>query len=228
MNIKKVLVIAAHPDDELLGCGGTIVKYLNLGISVKILFLGEGSTCRYDDPTCKEGIAAIKIRNSCAIEALETIGVDNLEFFNLPCGRFDQIPIININKIIEGVISEFQPDTIFTHSEVDSNNDHRITHRSSIMATRPCGHNVVKRVFAYEVPSSSEWSFTQAFIPNYFVSLTESQLMNKWDALECYGGEMREYPFPRSWLGIKAQAMNRGVQSGFQFAEAFHLIRGFD
>ena len=228
MNIEKVLVIAAHPDDELLGCGGTIAKYVALGIAIKILFLGEGSTCRYDDPTCKAGQAAIALRNSCAVEALREVGVCDLEFFNLPCGRFDQTPIISINKIIERVINEFKPDTVFTHSEVDSNNDHRITHRSTIMATRPCGSHIVKRLFAYEVPSSSEWSFMQSFVPNYFVSLTDSELCIKWSALERYEGEMREYPFPRSWLGIKAQAMSRGSQSGVEYAEAFYLIRGFD
>ena len=227
-NVKKLLVIAAHPDDELLGCGGTITKCISNGVLVKVLFLGEGSTCRYEYPSCKEALAAIKQRNLWAVEALEVIGVNDFEFFNLPCGRFDQTPIIEINKIIESVISNFRPDTIFTHSEGDSNNDHRIAYRATIMATRPCGEHVVNRLFCYEVLSSSEWSYTSTFVPNYFVSLTEKQLLSKWSGLECYGTEMRGYPFPRSWLGVKVLAMERGMQAGVEFSEAFQLVREFD
>ena len=227
MKIKKLLVIAAHPDDELLGCGGTIAKFISGGVQIKILFLGEGSTCRFDNASSGEALSAINVRNLCAEKALQKLEVSDFEFSNLPCGRFDQIPIIEINKIIERAIKTFKPDTIFTHSEVDSNNDHKITHRSTIMATRPCGDHIVTNVFVYEVPSSSEWSFSQSFVPNYFVSLTDAQLALKWNALECYKGEMRDYPFPRSWLSIEALARFRGVQSGNDFAEAFQLIRGF-
>ena len=228
MNIDKLLIIAAHPDDELLGCGGSIFKHLNNGASVKVLFLGEGSTCRYEDPTSKDALDAIRLRNLWAIEALKVIGVSDYEFFNLPCGRFDQVPIIKINKIIENVLKVFKPDTVLTHSDIDSNNDHRITHRSTLMATRPCNDWIVKRLLCYEVLSSSEWSYTSAFIPNYFVSLSEKQLLAKWRALECYKTEMRDYPFPRSWEGVKNLAIMRGMQSGFEFAEAFQLVREFD
>lgn len=227
-NIKKLLVIAAHPDDELLGCGGSIAKYLDDGVLVKVLFLGEGSTCRYDDPSSTAAVAAIRTRNLWAAEALRVIGVNDFELNDLPCGRFDQIPMIVINKIIENEIKNFRPDTVLTHAESDSNNDHRITHRATIMATRPCGEHVVNRLFCYEVLSSSEWSYTSAFTPNYFVPLTEKQLLAKWSALECYETEMRNYPFPRSWLGVKNLAMKRGMQAGVEFAEAFQLIREFE
>ena len=227
-DVNKLLVIAAHPDDELLGCGGSISKYLNNGALVKVLFLGEGSTCRYDDPSCQEALAAIAQRSLWAVEALRVIGVTDFEFCDLPCGRFDQTPIIVINKIIERVIKEFNPDTIFTHSEGDSNNDHRIAHRATIMATRPCGEYVVRRLFCYEVLSSSEWSYTSSFLPNYFVSSTESQVLAKWKALECYATEMREHPFPRSWEGVKNLAEKRGMQAGIKFAEAFQLVREFE
>jgi len=227
-NISKLLVIAAHPDDELLGCGGSIAKYLDDGVLVKVLILGEGSTCRYDDPSSKEAVLAIKRRNLWATEALQVIGVNDFEFYDLPCGRFDQTPIIVINKIIESVIKKFRPDTVLTHSEGDANNDHRITHRATIMATRPCGEHVVSRLFCYEVLSSSEWSYTISFTPNYFVRLTEKQLLAKWSALECYKTEMRNDPFPRSWLGVRNLAMKRGMQAGVEFAEAFQLIREFE
>lgn len=226
--MKKILVLASHPDDELLGCGGTLARYGQTGAQVKILFIGEGSTCRYDDPAEPNALRDREVRNSCAIEALKVVGVTDYVFVDFPCGRFDQIPIIEINKVIEKQIKEFKPDTVFTHSDIDSNNDHRIVHRSSIMATRPCGPHVVKRLYSYEVLSSSEWSYSKSFSPNYFVKLSKEQLLLKWEALECYKSEVREYPFPRSWLGVENLAMQRGMQAGAEFAEGFQLIRGFD
>lgn len=223
--MKKILIIAAHPDDELLGCGGAMIKYKELGASFKVLFLGEGSTCRFEDINSKEAVNAIAERNSWAKEALSFVGIENYEFHNLPCGRFDQVAIIDINKIIENAINHFKPDTLLTHSDVDANNDHRITHRSTIMASRPYGASSVKRVMCYEVLSSSEWGFKEAFQPNYFIEISEEELKMKWQALECYKTEMRPYPYPRSWEAVKMQAMRRGTQAGVEFAEAFQLIR---
>lgn len=227
MIMERILIIAAHPDDEILGCGGVISKYISEGSAVKILFLGEGATCRYEDINSKQAKLAVEERNSNAVLALQELEIDDFEFVNLPCGRFDQLPILIINKTLERVINDFRPDTVFTHSEHDSNNDHRIVFRSTIMATRPCGEHIVKKLLSYEVPSSSEWCYTEAFRPNYFVSLTENDLEKKWSALEYYKDEMREYPFPRSRIGIKNLARQRGMQSGVAYAEAFLLIREF-
>lgn len=223
--MQNILVIAAHPDDELLGCGGTIAKLLSEGCSIKVIFIGEGSSCRFDDPDCYQAKAAIVRRNQCAVAALNSLGVFDYEFNDLPCGRLDQTPIIEINKIIERAIRSFTPDTVFTHYHGDSNNDHKIIYRSTIMACRPCGDHVVKRVMCYEVLSSSEWSFTDPFPPNYFISLEQHELQAKWRALSLYEEEMRDYPFPRSWEGVKALAVNRGTQCGKFYAEAFYLVR---
>ena len=223
--MKRILVIAAHPDDELLGCGGTIAKLLSKGCAFKIIFIGEGSSCRFHDPSCEGAQAAIAKRNKCAKDALNSLGVSDYEFNDLLCGRLDQTPIIEINKIIERAIRSFAPDTVFTHYHGDSNNDHKIVYKSTIMATRPCGEHIIKRVMCYEVLSSSEWSFSEPFIANYFISLDEHEIEAKWRALSLYEGEMRDYPFPRSWEGVKALAVNRGTQSGNIYAEAFHLVR---
>lgn len=225
--MKKVLIIAAHPDDEVLGCGGFISKYRSKGVQIKIVFIAEGTSCRFQNPQSSGVQSAIKVRNSCAINALRYLKVDDLEFYDLPCGRLDQVPLIEINKILEKVIGEYKPDTVLTHSEHDVNNDHRIVFRSTIIATRPTGAHIVDRVLSYEVPSSSEWTFTKSFNPNVFEELTENQLIEKCDSLSIYESEIKSYPFPRSYEGIKALAMVRGMQSGLCMAEAFYLVRQF-
>lgn len=225
--MKRVLIIAAHPDDETLGCGGLISKYQLQGVSFKIVFIGEGSTCRFQDTSCEAGIAAIGQRNGSAVKALNLLKIDDVEFHNLPCGRLDQVPIISINKIIEEAIKGFAPDTVFTHSPNDANSDHKIVFNSTIMATRPGAKNHVSRLLAYEVLSTSEWAFINSFMPNYFEELSEDELSLKWQALALYESEVKSYPFPRSSEGVRALAMTRGMQAGFKYAEAFHLIREF-
>lgn len=225
--MKRVLVIAAHPDDELLGCGATIAKYLRRGAEFMVLFIAEGSSCRYESPECVDSINEIAGRTHQAINALELLGVKNYIFNDLPCGRLDQVPIIEINKIIERVVSKFNPDTILTHSDLDANNDHRVVHRATIMATRPSIENPVPRLLSYEVLSSSEWAYGEAFAPTSFEQIEEKDLELKCRAMAEYETEMKDYPFPRSELGIRAQAMSRGMQAGVPLAEAFHLIREF-
>lgn len=225
--MNKVLIICAHPDDEVLGCGGFISKYRELGVEFKVIFIGEGSTCRFDDLKSSEVVNSIKNRNDSAINALRFLNVHNLEFHNLPCGRFDQIPIISINKIIERAISSFKPDTVLTHSSSDVNNDHRIVFNSTLMSTRPSLGWRVNRLLSYEVLSSTEWSYVRNFMPNYFEEISEKNVDDKWRAMSHYESEIREYPFPRSLEGIRALSMMRGVQAGFQYAEAFKIIRIF-
>ena len=169
----------------------------------------------------------IEQRNSSAIRALKSLGIIDVEFNNLPCGRLDQVPIISINKIIENAINTFLPDTVITHSPYDANNDHKIVFNATIMATRPAAQNIVNKVMSYEVLSSSEWAYVQSFTPNYFEELTEKNVESKWQALSHYETEIKNYPFPRSRDGVRALAMIRGMQSGVKFAEAFHLIRKF-
>jgi len=225
--MKKILIIAAHPDDDILGCGGLISKYQSKGVIFKILFIGEGSTCRFEDPGCKEAKSEIEHRNLSALKALKSLKVKDIEFNNLACGRFDQIPIIEINKIIEENIKDFVPDTVLTHSPYDVNNDHKIVFNATLMSTRPGANNHVKKLMSFEILSSSEWAFINTFKPNYFEELDECHIESKCHALSIYESEVKDYPFPRSNEGIRALAMMRGMQSGFKYAEAFNLIRMF-
>ena len=223
--MERALIIAAHPDDEVLGCGGLISKYRRLGISFKVVFVGEGSSCRFDDPNSEESLAAVKQRTESAKKALSFLGVREFEFHDFPCGRLDQVPIISINKIIESSIKQFNPDTVFTHSPNDANNDHKIIFDATIMSTRPGAQNHVFRLMSFEILTSSEWRFTNTFLPNYFEEISERDLDVKWKALALYESEIKSYPFPRSKEGLWALAMTRGMQAGFAYAEAFNLVR---
>lgn len=227
MNINNILIIAAHPDDEILGCGGFIAKHKILGCNFKILFIGEGSTCRYDDYLAAEASSAVEIRNSHALRALNTLGVSDVVFKNLRCGALDQYPIIEINKIIEAEIADFNPDLVLTHSDVDINNDHRIVNRATLMATRPGAKNHIKRLMAYEVLSSTEWGFSNVFRPNYFENLEGEHLASKIKALNEYQTEVKDFPFPRSDEGVMTLAKIRGMQMGVRYSEAFSLIWEF-
>ncbi|WP_320667190.1 PIG-L family deacetylase [Prochlorococcus sp. MIT 1307] len=223
--MKRILIIAAHPDDEVLGCGGLISKLKNSDCEFMVIFMAEGSSCRYENYQSKDANEAIIKRNNAAKSAMKYMGIMKYEFINFPCGRLDTVPIIEINKRIEHWIKIFQPDTIFTHSSTDSNNDHKIIYSSVIMATRPTPSCKVLRLYTFEVLSSSEWGFEKCFKPNYFIQLNETDVENKFNSLNIYNTEVKDYPFPRSREGIKANAMIRGMQVGVEYAEAFRLIR---
>ena len=224
--MNKVLIIAAHPDDDILGCAGLMSKYRGQ-VEFKVVFIAEGSSCRFNKEQIHEEdvLNVIKERNSFGVKALKLLGVENYNFHDLPCGRLDQVAIIDINKIIEKEIQNFQPDTVFTHSLEDTNNDHMIVHRATQMATRPVSGTFVEKVYTYEVLSSSEWRFTHTFSPNYFESLSKEDVRNKWLALAEYESEIKEFPYPRSEEGIISLAKYRGMQSANTYAEAFKLIR---
>ena len=224
--MNKVLIIAAHPDDDILGCAGLMSKYRG-EVEFRVVFIAEGSSCRFNKEQILEEdvIKIINERNSFGVKALKILGVENYHFHDLPCGRLDQVSIIDINKIIEKEIQNFKPDTIFTHSFEDTNNDHIIIHRATQMATRPGSKTFVEKVYTYEVLSSSEWRFTHTFSPNYFESLSEQDVLNKCAALAEYESEIKEFPYPRSEEGIISLAKYRGMQSSNTYAEAFKLIR---
>ncbi|MDA7541814.1 PIG-L family deacetylase [Gammaproteobacteria bacterium] len=225
---KNILIIAAHPDDDILGCGGFMAKY-NTKTNIRVIFIAEGSSCRYQDININVNKIqkTIETRNNYAKDALKVLGVKQVSFYNLPCGRLDSTPIIEINKIIENELNYFKPDMVVTHAEDDTNNDHRIVYRSTLMATRPGSFKNLKTLLSFEILSSSEWNFSKSFLPNHFESMSLKHLNLKWKALECFKSEIKKYPHPRSENGLKTLAQYRGMQSGFHYAEAFKIIRNF-
>ena len=226
LNKEKVLIIVAHPDDEVLGCGGYLSKYKNKK-EFKVIFLGEGTSCRYSKNELKDGIKIeILKRQKQSISCLKFLGINQYKYYNLPCGRFDSIDILEINKIIEKEIKVFKPNKILTHTTSDCNNDHRIVNRSVIMATRPMLLNRhLKTIVSFEVISSTEWNFENQFSPNYFEILTEKNINNKIKAFYFYKSEIQKKQLPRTGDGIKTLAKYRGKIVSSKFAEAFKIIR---
>ena len=226
---KKILIIACHPDDETLGCGGYLDKYKNK-YKFKVIFLAEGSSCRYKDKI-KNKIKIdrdIVIRRKRALNALKLFSINDISFYNHTCGQLNKVPQTKINKIIEDEIKNFKPDIIFTHSNKDLNLDHQTILKSVLVATRPTIiKNIVNEVYSFEILSSTEWNYSNKFQPNYFVEISKKNLMKKWKALKCYKTEVQKKPYPRSLFGIESLAKYRGLQSGSIYAEGYELIRRF-
>src|SRR5210317_770395 len=226
---SRIMFIGAHPDDVELGCGGTIYKYHQMGLNIHVVIIAEGSSSRYINLEKNKHLVEQDIvsrENNCKL-SLQNLGVNSFKFYNLPCSKLDTIPLLDINKIIENEIKHFGPDTIFTHSNVDTNRDHTIIFESTKIATRPSASPGIKKVYCYEVLSSTECSFENAFRPNHFESLTEEHVENKIKSLRFYESEMREFPKSRSFEGIRVNAKFRGMQISKKYAEAFELLRSF-
>ena len=222
----NILVVAAHPDDEVLGCGGTIAKLASEGHAVSILILGEGVTSRFSDP---------KDANPKELEKLHTqaksigafLGAKEVTLAKLPDNRFDSIDLLDVIKVIEDEVNRFKPEIVYTQHGGDLNVDHAITFRAVLTATRPLKGCSVKKVYGYEVHSSSEWAFQQfapVFYPNTFVDIGAT-LEKKIQAMAMYEGEARPFPHPRSPEALRAGALKWGSVAGVPAAEAFQLIR---
>jgi len=221
----KILVIAAHPDDEILGCGGTCVQLANSGKEVQFVILGEGVTSRYNQREQTETGELSKLALDCQ-EASRIIGAKEPILHNLPDNRFDIVPFLDVVKIVETEIVTFRPEIIFTHDGGDLNVDHRITFRAVLTAARPMASSTVKELYTFEIPSSTEWAFQTVnggFNPNTFFDITAG-LEKKLQALSAYASEMRDFPHPRSRENIRAKAAVWGSVIGCQSAEAFKLI----
>lgn len=224
---QRVLIVAAHPDDEILGAGGLLsVLSSNQHLSVRILFICEGSSCRFTSPDDPESIQAQKYRQDCSLNALQIFSVHDVYFINHPCGNLNLIPILSLNKTIEKHLLEFQPTAVLTHHSSDCNNDHRIVSRAVDMALRPVPHLSSISLLHFEVQSSTDWNFSShPFQPNFFLPLSELNLLQKTEAMSCYHGEFSTEIASRGSLALKSLAHLRGLQAGSHYAEAYQLVR---
>jgi len=221
-----VLVVAAHPDDEVLGCGGTIARLAQEGCDVYIAILGEGVTSRYQRRE-EADLSLVKALHSRAQKVAELLGAEDLFMYNLPDNRFDTVPLLDVVKIIEELVERIRPQVIYTHHTGDLNIDHVVVHRAVLTATRPTVGQLVREVYAFEVASSTEWAFQQfqpVFRPNVFVDISAT-LETKVEAMRLYESEIRPFPHPRSSEALRVTAKRWGTFVGFGAAEAFELIR---
>lgn len=223
---SKLLVVAAHPDDEVLGCGGTIAKAVDAGAKVKVMFCGEGIAARFpiDQYDSEQFRKETDIRMQGAKKSLATLGVHEVQYSERYCGLFDREPLLKITKEICQVLAAFQPTVLFTHDNAEVNTDHRIVYRAVEAACRPTGIPYLKEIYTFEVACSGRWVFDQSFHPNVFVDVKE-QWLKKMAAWHCYAGEDRPFPFPRSDQGLETLARYRGMMCGREMAEAFRLMR---
>lgn len=224
---KTILIVAAHPDDEVIGCGGTIARHVDEADDVHILIAAEGATSRLHNRDCdylSKDLAnlACAANNSCSI-----LGAASVELLNMPDNRLDSMDRLDLIKIVEERINYYNPHTVYVHHSGDVNVDHRRLHEAVVTACRPTPDHSVKRLLSYEVASSTEWQppgSAPAFQPNWFVDVS-AQLSRKKKALIAYSSEMRSWPHARSIAALEHLARWRGAQVGVDAAEAFCLLR---
>lgn len=218
---KTVLVVAAHPDDEVLGCGGTIARHVSDGDEVHVIFMADGVTSRNASNQDE-----IEVRNVAAEKAGHILGVSSISSLNLPDNKMDGLPLLDIVQKLEVLINKIKPEIVYTHHAGDLNVDHRVTHQATLTACRPQPGFHVKKISSYEVLSSTEWqtSASLPFLPNSFINITD-YLDKKMLAISAYHEEMKKSPHSRSVENVKNLAYYRGNSVGVSAAEAFVVIR---
>jgi len=226
---KRILVIVAHPDDELLGQGATINKLsCEYGCACKAVILGEGITSRSDIRDVEKWKKELAVHRSNINNATKIVGYEDVSTYDFPDNRFDTVSLLDIVKVIEKEKLNFKPDVIFTHHGGDTNIDHRITFDAVMPAVRPMKGEIVKTILTFETPSSTEWqapNYPNFFHPNVFIELSKKNIDAKTKGMELYEFESREFPHPRSPEALRTIAKRWGVNVGYEYAEAFMLIR---
>jgi LmbE family N-acetylglucosaminyl deacetylase len=218
----RILVVAAHPDDETLGAGGTVARYVQEGTEVWVCLLCDGVTARHSET---------ELQRDCAQQACDVLGVSNVVFCDLPDQGLDALPLIEVIRPIERCVREFGPEVVLTHFKEDVNQDHRIAFAATMVATRPSSTTPVRKVMCYETASSTEWAAPfpgGVFAPNVFIDITAT-LDKKIEAMSVYANthisEVKPYPHPRSYEAIEIYAKRQGVVVGAGAAETFMLVR---
>ena len=226
-NNNCVLVIAAHPDDEVLGCGGSIAKWSKDGHEVHLLIMAEGVTSRDKHRNRESKKQELSNLAQSVKRAADILGVKSVELLDYPDNRMDSVDLLDVVKTIEDYIEKLKPDVVVTHHAGDINIDHQIIHQAVITACRPQPEHRVKRILSFEVQSSTEWQSPTVgsfFAPNWFENISGT-LELKIKALEAYKSEMHEWPHARSIKAVEHLANWRGSTIGCEAAEAFMLIR---
>ena len=221
------LVVAAHPDDEVLGCGASIYKWATAGDDVHVLILAEGITSRDISLESNTSSAALDELAEAARAASRILTVSSLSLHDFPDNCMDTVRFLDIVKIVETFVSKLTPNVVVTHHAGDLNIDHRITHNAVLTACRPLPDCCVKLILCFETPSATEWqspAFNQPFTPNWFEDVSQTFDV-KLKALEAYESEMRNWPHSRSIESVQNLARWRGTSVGVEAAEAFMLIR---
>jgi LmbE family N-acetylglucosaminyl deacetylase len=221
---NKLLIVAAHPDDEILGCGGTTARLIREGFEAYTLILGEGITSRDEKRQKTKRRRELDSLKTQIYAANKALGVRDVFIYDFPDNRFDSVPLLDIIKVIEKIKSKVKPDIIFTHYENDLNIDHQITYRALLTAARPLPGETVKEIYSFEVLSSTEWNFPQRFSPDVFFDISQD-MDRKIQAINKYSSELKCFPHPRSIEGIKINANYWGTRVGMKYAEAFKLVR---
>jgi LmbE family N-acetylglucosaminyl deacetylase len=222
----RVLVVAAHPDDEVLGAGGVMAMHAAKGDYVSVLFLGTGITSRHESQNTVGERQLARLRRE-AQKSHRVLGVRETFFRSFADNRFDSVNLLDLVKAVEEVKAEVRPSLIYTNHPGDLNVDHRQTAAAVLTATRPVPTETVRKILAFEVLSSTEWNFGRrgnVFCPSVYADISR-YLLTKKKAMQAYASEVRPFPHPRSIEGLEILAKFRGMQVGKHAAEAFELIR---
>lgn len=223
------MVVAAHPDDELLGLGATMHKLIKeQGVKVHVVILGEGITSRSDTRDIEKWKDVLTEHRRNINAAGGHVGYDSINTYDFSDNRFDSHALLDIIKVVEKEKEEFKPDIIFTHNAGDLNIDHQRTFQAVMTATRPMEDENVTTVICFETPSATEWQYSnhpEQFKPNLYIGVNSEDVQAKCDAMSEYKFETREYPHPRSFNALKVLAQYRGYTSGNVMAEAFEIVR---
>ncbi len=218
---KTVLVVAAHPDDEVIGMGGTIARHAENHDKIHVLYLSDGVGARGGGNDVQ-----VQKRRSCALGALAVLGANSAGFKDFPDNEFDSVPLLRIVQAIETVKASFVPDIVYTHHGGDLNIDHQVTCQAVLTAFRPQPMEACREIMSFEVCSSTEWAYsrTDPFLPDTFVDISD-YLTRLEEACRCYGAEFRDDPHARSVEAILTNVQNRGRSVGVNAAEAFVTLR---
>ena len=223
---ERIAVIAAHPDDDVLGCGGTISKYAKSGHEIKTLFFTNGVGSRFKNSNKKE-IEFSDIRMKDMFRSHSVMGIANYKSLTLPDNQLDTIPLLNLVREVEEFLIEFSLTIVLTHTIKDLNIDHQRISAAVITACRPITARTTHTILFFEVPSSTNWqldSAQPAFDPRFYVDISET-INTKISAMESYANEIQEFPHPRSEVYLRALAQVRGAACGMEYAEGFEIGR---